>query len=223
MIVYTIDYNYNVGDYVFIVRGKSIAQCKVARISLEVNPDDVSTIGERKLYHLQVVGENNIEVVEEDVIFTTTDMAVEHMFDPSVTAPELNTNTISYTYLPGDTVWSFDAQIPLESTVTQICFEIYQNNSNTVYNILPTATKTYRVLERADYEVFDTIEEVVEYMRFLYDQALSPTPTISITPSNTPPPTPSSTPPVTGTPNVTPTPSPTPAVTITPTASPDWG
>ena len=218
MVVYTIDYNYNVNDYVFIVRGKTIAKCKVLRVSLEVNPNDVEPIGERKLYHLQVVGANIVEVAEESVIFTTSDGAVEHMFDETVVAPELGTNTISYTYLPGDTVWSFDAQIPLESIVTQICFEIYQNGSNIVYNILPV-TKTYKVIERADYEVFDTIDEVVEYMRFLYDQALSPTPTISITPSETPPPTPTNTPTMTSTPNVTPTTTPTPAATVTPTPS----
>jgi hypothetical protein len=219
--VYTINYNYNVGDYVFIVRGKNIAQCKVIRVALEVDPEGTDAIIEKKRYHLQVINENNVEIVDEDVIFTTSDGAVEYMFDPTNTSPELTTHSISYTYLPRDVVWSFDAQIPLESTVMQICFEIYQNNSSITYNILPI-NKSYKVLQRADYEVFDTITDVVTYMRFLYDQALSPTPTISITPSNTPPPTPSNTPTNSPSPSATATVTPTPTLTQTPTSSPVW-
>jgi hypothetical protein len=221
MVVYTINYNYKVGDYVFIVRGKTIAKCKVIRIALEVDPDGTDAILEKKRYHLQVIGENNIGIVDEDVIFTTSDMAVEHMFDPTIIAPELNTYSISYTYLPRAIVWSFDAQIPLESTVTQICFEIYQNNSNIIYNILPL-NETYRVLQRADYEVFDTITDVVNYMRFLYDQALSPTPTLSVTPTETPPPTSSNTPTISPSPSISSSVTPTPTLTQTPTSSPVW-
>ena len=227
--VYVITYNYKIGDTVFIVHENLVVECVVTQITLEVDPDDTGGLVEYKTYHVYRTNTTSaIELRPEYLVFETAELAIDYMFDETKVSPPSQTpNTISYNYIPNDIVWTVNDDLPIEAPVVQVTFDIDPNSTNDgyieriIYHLL-TNDENHSVLLREYYEVFDTMSDAVDYIEYLLEQMLTPTPTVSFTPTATAQQTPSNTPTITPTPSISASATPTPTPTITPTGSPVW-
>jgi hypothetical protein len=223
MASYTIYYNYVPNDYVWIVEGDDTLECRVLHVVLEVDPDEIEGIIERKTYHLiPKNGDATVLLRQEDVVFVSLDAALDYFNDPDLTAPPTTNFNIVYTHNVNDTVWTNDVHTPVECTILQITFNVdienFQRTTTKTYHILPLNESSETIL-RSENEIFDTYEEVMQYItNLILGASPTPTPTPEVTPNptSTPAPTSDSTP----TPTVTPTLTMTVTPTLTPPATP---
>lgn len=219
MATYTIYYNYVPNDYVWIIEGDDTLECRVLRVVLEVDPDEVEGIIERKTYHLTPKdGDGTVLLRHEDVVFVSLDAALDYFNDPDLTAPATTNFNIVYTHNVNDTVWTNDVHTPVESTILQITFNVdienFQRTTTKTYHILPLDGSSDTILASEDV-IFDTYEEVMQYIT---DLIIGATPTPTPTPEVTPNPT--ATPTQTAEPTTTPAVTPTMTMTVTPTLTP---
>ena len=111
--MHTIDYKSKIVETVYIVHDNSIIKSSVTQITLEVDPDGTGLI-EHRTYHVHLLNTAyDIELRPEELVFESSDLAVDYMFDDTkVSEPSLTPYTIDYDYTPLDVVWSFDNQTP---------------------------------------------------------------------------------------------------------------
>lgn len=222
--MYTITYNFLIGDTVWIIQDGVIEECEVIRITLEVDPIPGGGTIDKVSYHLQIKDSECLVVIEHvEEIFPTWDDARAAIIDPSLEGQSDPVRSVSYEYNVGTKVWTYDGHYPVEMIVKQVQIEVepseqYGFTEDVFYYVLPFSRK-YSTLILAPEKVFSSRQEVLDYIRY----QIVPTPTPSITPSitQTPAVTPTQTPTITVTSTATPTVTPTvtPTTTITPTAT----
>lgn len=229
--MYTVNYNYQTGDRVWISVDDDSMECVVCRVYIEVDPDSVETKITRKTYHLaEVNGSPDVFIRDETEVFESLTAVLDFIDDPLLTAPETNNYEFVYNYDVGQTIWTYDEHEPLESTILQI--SIYNERvddvtvNRLVYHVLPINGE-YKTLLKSEPDIFPTYEKVMEYITaVVLEVTLTPTltPTMTVTPNPTATPTetsavtPTST--VTPTQTVTATVTPTVTATVTPTVTP---
>lgn len=203
--MHVIEYKYPAWSIVWIKDGNTISEMYVSRIVLEVDPDEVEGLIERKTYHLKPEGCSEIIIKPEAEIYATAEDAI------SETESVVVQQTIDYTFAVNDVVWTHENHCDLECTVNQISFYVSLLSIDTIYHLLPIDGSTGLLLKSDDL-VWATQQEALDAIAAI----ITPTPTISITASVTPQPTPAIT--TTVTPTVTPTMTVTPESTPTPSA-----
>jgi hypothetical protein len=204
--MYVIEYKYPPWAIVWIRDGNTISEMYVSRIVLEVDPDEVEGLIERKTYHLKPAGCSEIIIKPEDEVYLTAEDAISET--ESIVVPQY---TIDYTFTVDDVVWTHENHCDLECTVNQISFYVQLLSIDTMYHLLPIDEENHLLLKSDDL-VWATQQEALDAIAAI----ITPTPTISITASVTPMSTPAIT--TTVTPTVTPTMTVTPESTPTPSA-----
>lgn len=176
--MYSIDYNFAVGEIAWTLDSNSTRECLVTQVTLEVDPTDVVI----KTYHLHPLEtEFNIILRVGDTVYDTEEKLLQYMLDNTRPPSYDNTYSILYDFTVDDVVWTKVLDNPIECTVTQITFDIdpddnYAPITEIVYHLLPTTGDEFSVILSTDTNVYATI-----------DQALGltplPTPTVTPTPS----------------------------------------
>jgi hypothetical protein len=205
--MYVIEYKYPAGTNVWVKDGNTISEMYVSRIVLEVDPDEVEGLIERKTYHLDPLDDGDMDIIlklEADVYLTAEDAISE-------TESSVVPQTIDYTFTVDDVVWTYENYCDLECAVNQISFYVNPLSTDTIYHLLPIDGSNHLLL-KSDELVYATQQEALDAIAAI----ITPTPTISITASVTPQATPDIT--QTVTPTLTPTMTVTPESTPTPSA-----
>lgn len=211
----TLYYNYAPSDTTWIVVDDDTVECNVLRVTLEVDPDEVEGIIERKTYHLMAKsGDATVLLRSEELVFPSLDTALAYIEDPTLISPPTTAHMVSHVYDVNDVVWTYDVHTPVEVTIIQISFNVDVDGVQLEYHILPIDGSSSTIL-LAESELFATYEDVMQRIR---DLILGASPTPTPTPEATPDPT--QTPTQTAAPTATPTVTPTMTMTVTPTLTP---
>lgn len=184
---YTIFHKFTIGDIVWIVVDcDNIVECRVDRITLEVDPDDNGVIQEKRTYHLDPVSDKKCKIIlrpEEDLFASLEDVLEFRATDVPPVYPDAY--SVDYYYTVDDITWIVIGARALESVVNQITIIIDDGVEETWYHVLPTDKKHHLLIKLLS-ELFETEQDALDY---ILDQRQTPTPTPEITPTVTPTPT----------------------------------
>lgn len=184
--MYNTSHHFSVGDLVWAIDDTYIVQCRVYKLIIEVDPDEIETIVERKIYHLDSVNDfgGKIMLKSDQLVFETLTDALSYKSDPDHTSTFTNTHNVVYDYTIDNTCWIVDNQTSLKSTIVQITIIPGLSGTIVYYHVLPENGGDYSTLIREQRYVFVTQEQANQYIHdCTLELTLTPTPQPVVTPT----------------------------------------
>lgn len=169
--MFSISYNYSVGETLWITdNDEEVYDAFLVKLVLEIDNNENQDIIEKRAYHLLIREmPDNIVVKPQEEVFGTAGDAVRFLNDNTLTAPEINTYSETYTYTVGDVVWIIIDDMAVQCTNTQTTINIIDLGDSQplvekLYHLLPEDEK-YSVMLKTEESIYNTKEDAVQAIK----------------------------------------------------------